>query len=151
MNTFKAFRIKTGTEIKAGDIVRNRRGTCEYRFSHVASNGNVVTLDPGEPEFQRHPGDLHDVMVRDVAPKQPAPVDPVTAVFGDYHSIDSKHIKSYATKKALAQALVKMGATRENGINALAVCTSDGRHTAIIGVAGLQGNLTMFPGFMKFG
>ena len=70
-------------------------------------------------------------------------------IFGTYFSIDSKHIKSYATKEGLAKALDKMGVTRKH--NAMAVCTSAGRWTAIFPVSACDGNLTMFPGFMKLG
>jgi hypothetical protein len=71
------------------------------------------------------------------------------SIFGDFFSIDSKHIKSYATKENLEAALVKMGVTKMD--RPLAVCTSNGRHTAIFPVSACQGNLTRFPGFMKLG
>lgn len=70
-------------------------------------------------------------------------------IFGDYHSIDSKHIKSYATKEGLAKALKKMGITRQH--RAFAVANSAGRWTAIFPASACNGNLTAFPGFMKLG
>lgn len=68
-------------------------------------------------------------------------------IFGTFFNIDN--CKSYATKENLAKALEKMGVTRAD--NAMAVCTSTGRWTAIFPVSSCHGNLTMFPGFMKIG
>lgn len=70
-------------------------------------------------------------------------------IFGDYFSIDSKHIKSYATKEGLAKALDKMGVDKTD--RPLAVCTSNGRWTAIFPASACEGNMTRFPGFMKIG
>ena len=170
MSKFKAYRIKSSREIVAGETIRTRKGN-PYTFQHIAENGNVVTQEGIDAEFSHHPNVFVDLMVRQIRAfesdpayqKQMRPlveaakarleadIDPVKAVFGDFHSIDSKYIKSYATKQRLAAALVKMGATKANGINALAVCNSAGRWTAIIGIGGLNGNLTAFDGFMKFG
>lgn len=153
MNTFKAYRIKNSAEIAKGDTLRARRTGKAYTFRYVADNGSVATQENGEAVFLHHPGDFVDVMVRDVSPKQPpapAEVDVEAAVWGTYHSIDSKYIKSYKTKKALAAALFKMGATKANGVNVLCVCTSSGRFTAIIGANTVGGNMTAFEGFMKF-
>lgn len=69
-------------------------------------------------------------------------------VFGDYFSIDNKHIKSYATRAALAKALKKLGASQMYG-RPLAVCNSAGRWAALIDSSTLHGNITAFPGFMK--
>lgn len=71
------------------------------------------------------------------------------SIFGDYFSIDSKHIKSYATKAGLAKALDKMGVTRKD--RPLAVCNAEGRWTAIFPASACEGNMTRFPGFMKIG
>lgn len=70
-------------------------------------------------------------------------------IFGDFFSVDSKHIKSYSTQENLSKALAKMGVTKMD--RPLAVCTSTGRWTAIFPVSSCHGNLTMFPGFMKLG
>lgn len=70
-------------------------------------------------------------------------------IFGDYFSIESKHIKSYSTRENLAKALDKMGVTRRQ--RPLAVCTSDGRWTAVFPASACEGNMTLFPGFMKIG
>lgn len=69
-------------------------------------------------------------------------------IFGDFFSIDSPSIKSYATKENLLKALAKHGATRHYG-KPFAVLNSAGRWTAIIDARSLGGNLTSFPGFMK--
>ena len=68
-------------------------------------------------------------------------------IFGTFFDIDK--CKSYATKENLAKALDKMGVTKMD--RPLPVCTSDGRWTAIFPVSACNGNLTMFPGFMKIG
>lgn len=159
MNTFKAYRIKTGTEIAKGDGLRSRKGKA-YTFRYVADNGCIATQEKGEAVFLHHPGDLVDVMVREAkrpdmldriaAEADAAKADLEAAVWGTYHSIDSKYLKSYKTRKALAKALFDMGATRANGLNVLAVCNSAGRWTAIIGANTVGGNMTAFPGFMKF-
>lgn len=72
-----------------------------------------------------------------------------TEIFGDYFDINNKTIKSYATKEGLAKALNKMGVDRKD--RPLAVCTANGRWTAIFPASACQGNMTAFPGFMKLG
>jgi hypothetical protein len=71
------------------------------------------------------------------------------SIFGDYFSIDAKTIKSYATRDGLAKALDRQGVSRKD--RPLAVCTANGRWTAIFPVSACDGNLTRFPGFMKIG
>lgn len=69
-------------------------------------------------------------------------------ICGDFHSIDSKHIKGYKKLDQLLKVLKEHGATRSYG-RPMIVCKSDGRYTAIIAGNSLDGNLTAFPGFMK--
>lgn len=71
-------------------------------------------------------------------------------IFGDYFSIDSKHIKSYVTKDGLAKALKRLGVDRIRH-RPFAVRNSEGRWTAIFPASAMGGNMTMFPGFMKLG
>lgn len=77
----------------------------------------------------------------------PAPSAADVAMFGTYFSIDN--CKSYATKENLIKALEKVGCTRDH--RPLAVKNSEGRWTAIIPASACEGNMTAFPGFMKFG